>query len=203
MLIHRLASILAVCFLTLSLSACVVIEDGGDNNGGGGNNGGSGSTESGVSSDKQASDFTTEDKQSFCDWLAQEKPPVGTTIDCGNGNTLTSEPYTDAQCESDLNQYPNCPADKLEACYRVIVSDPCTIYSETIPSACQGLENCTDTSDDTGITSNNSNDSFCYDHTCNDNTTGKKCFATEAEYCDSLCQETNCVSVDACAAECM
>ncbi len=43
---------------------------------------------------------------------------------------------------------------------------------------------------------------LCYDHNYNGDKTGKKCFSTKADYCGSLCQETNVLSVSACSSEC-
>ncbi len=72
---------------------------------------------------------------------------------------------------------------------------------------CQVLDECTPPDTETSNNSGGGTDpggvnEFCYEHTYNGDTTGEKCFATEAEYCTSLCSETNPISVDACESEC-
>ena len=192
--------------------ACVNVSVSDDDNGGGsGGNSSSGSTgASGVSSSKRASDFTEAEQQSFCEWFTElAEPKAGQEFDCGNDVTVTIEPFTVAQCETELQDNAGCPVAELESCFETLIDDPCLLAASTLPPECAGLEQC---ADDTGSTNNpmgaNNDNSistteFCYDHDCDGDATGEQCFATEEAYCASLFTETNCISVAAYEVECL
>ncbi len=42
----------------------------------------------------------------------------------------------------------------------------------------------------------------CYDNTCNGVASGEKCFSSNTAFCESLCAESDCLSVQQCADEC-
>ena len=50
--------------------------------------------------------------------------------------------------------------------------------------------------------SSSSSNSYCYDNDCNGVKSGKKCFDSKDAYCQSLCAESDCISVEACKNEC-
>lgn len=176
------------------------------------NGGGAGTTSSGVTPTKRATDFSPAEKKSFCEWFTDLAADKVGDYDCGNGITITIDPYTEAECNAELASNPQCPVAQLEACFRAIVNDPCLLASESAPPQCAKLAQCADGGGDDGGGDDGGGDDgggddggtteYCYDHNCNGDATGKKCFETTAKYCDSLCEETNCISVAACESEC-
>lgn len=186
----------------------VTVGDNNDDNGGSStnpnNSGGGGTSSSGVPAQKKATDFSAEEQETFCEWFVDLAEPAIGEYECQNEITITIEPYSVAQCEAELEGNAGCPVSELESCFETIINDPCVLAGETAPPECAGLEQCADdTGGSNGDTENGTTTTeFCYDHDCNGDATGEQCFPTEEEYCDSLCQETNCISVEACEVEC-
>ncbi|GEM_PF-4362566 len=199
--------------LLVALTGCVTINDSGDGDGGG--NGGSKGS-SGVVAKKKAIDFTPAEKDTFCEWAKKKAAEKAGVYTCENDAEVTIEVISTAECEAQLTQNKGCDATALEKCFEALFDEPCLLASGTAPAACAGLDACaSNPSDNNGVPANNgqpanngvpanngSSMEFCYEHTVNNSTTGKKCFATHDAYCDSLCAETNIISEQACTDEC-
>jgi hypothetical protein len=205
-MLNKIAPLLFLVAFVLP-SACVTVNVDDDNSSSSGNNTCS-TGSSGVSSAKKATDFSAQETADFCTWLVDlYAPHVGEEKDCGGDVTVTYEPFSRAECDAALAQNPGCPVSQLEDCFELLVTDACLLVSETPPAACAGLEQCasdtgTNNTSSNNVSVNNSSSTFCYDHNCNGDATGEQCFSTQEDYCDALCLETNCISVEACEAEC-
>ena len=210
-----------LCGAMVLAGACVSVSVNDENNGNSSANGspngspnGSSTGKSGISTSKRAQEFTEQEEQSFCEWTVDQFAGAEGEYDCGDGIVLTVENVDVASCEQFLADNPDCPVPLLEDCFVAASSDLCAIIDA--PECTSGLSDCAsvDVNGDPNIDPNfdpnidpnidpNSSTEYCYDHDCNGDATGEQCFDNFEDYCDSLCFETNCISVAACEAECL